>query len=126
MKLKRPRRKRKTKFWREEKAGPETRPAGLVFRFGALLLRVIPEGVDARFGRTLAAALLTITGLAWLVSRRSGILILSLGCRAREGQRRGLGRDLEAHIAEVGYPGAVGPGVSSEAAKEARRTLSTS
>ena len=126
MKSKRPRRKRKTNLWREEKAGPETRPAGLVFRIDALLLRVVPEGVDARFGRTLAAALLTITGLAWLAPRRSGILLLTLGRRTREGLGWGLGRDLEAHVAEVGHTGTVGPGVSTKAAKEARRTLSTS
>ena len=80
MKLKRPRRKRKTNLWREEKAGQETRPAGLVFRIDAFLFRFVSEGVDARFGRTLAAALLTVPGLAWLVARRSGILPLSLGC----------------------------------------------
>ena len=78
-KLKRPRKKGKTNLRREEKAGPETRPAGLVFRLGAFLLGVVPEGVDAWFGRTLVAALLTIAGLAWLVPRRPGILLLSLG-----------------------------------------------
>ena len=125
-KLKRPRKKTKTNLWREEEAGPETRPAGLVFRLGAFLLRVLSEGVDAWFGRPLTAVLLTVPRLAGLVARWTGILLLSLGCRAREGLGRGLGRDLEAHTAEVGDPGAVGPGMSAKAAKEARGTLSTS
>ena len=79
-KLKRPRRKGKTNLWKEEKAGPETRSAGLVFRLDTVLFRFVPEGVDARFRRTLSTALLTIAGLAWLVPRRPGILLLSRGC----------------------------------------------
>ena len=81
-KLKRPRRKGKTNLWKEEKAGPETRPAGLVFRFDTVLFRFVPEGVDARFRRTLSTALLTVTGLPLLTPRRAGILFLTLSCGA--------------------------------------------
>ena len=122
-KKKKPRRKGKTNLLREEKAGPETRPAGLVFRLHTVLFRVFTQGVDAGFSWSLASSLLTVTGLPLLVTSLSGILFLTWCSGAREGLGWGLSRDLEAHATKVGHARAVSPGMITKATKEAGRTF---
>ena len=70
---KKPRTKRKTTF---EKAGPETRPARLVFRLHAVLISIFPHGVDARSAWALASAGLSVAGLTLLASRWARVRLL--------------------------------------------------